>query len=381
MTPTAFIKIKNGTTGAVKSIITANGRNVPPGIDASNGFLELVWRKKRNDQHICDFLLDYNSPDVLLLSDKDQIEVIRSDFEVGIEEYTSFDGIFRDMRIYFDKQSRLLRAACRAFSYEHFLTWRDLDFHSGKANYTKFSGAKAETILKRLVETNLAASATVVNGRSSSGVMTGFSVEADSLRGNTRSIEISHQNLLDALKKIAPSAGGDFKVTRTGLTTFRFDWIEPVDLTTGSNAVIFSLENANMGDPQLLIERSSERTVAIVGGGGEDDTRVRRARTGPNYDASTNHIEMFVDARNAGTDTTILDGIGDIKLQERQFKNVIEYDVLQTPATQVERDYFLGNITKAVFAGVDQNQCVDEIIFGYKGADKKEIVNVAMVDV
>jgi hypothetical protein len=379
MAASAYIKIKNGTTGAVKSIITAVGANIPPGVDGANGFLDLVWHKKRNDVHYCDFILDYDSPDVALLSDKDQIEVIRSDFELGITEYTSFDGLFRDEFVYFDDQ--LMKFKARAFSYEHLLTWRDLDFHSGKTNYTKFTAAKAETILKRLVETNLAASATVANGRSISGVMTGFSVEADSARGNTLSIEISHQNLLDALKKIIISAGGDFKVTRTGLTTFRFDWIVPTDRTTGSDAVIFSIENGNMGSPEKATQRSLERTVAIVGGGGEDDLRVRRPVTGPNYNASTNHIEMWIDARNSGTDTVLLDGIGAIKLQQTKLRNVISYDVLQTEKTQVERDYFLHDKVKAVFADVDQAQYVDEISFIYRASDHKELVGVSMVDV
>lgn len=380
MAGSAYIKIKNGTTGAVKSIITATGRNVPPGVDGDNGFLDLMWRKKRNDQHFCEFTLDFSSPDVALLSDKDQIEVIRSDFERGVTEYTSFDGIFRDAFVGFDTSTKLQTFIARAYSYEHLLTWRDIGYASSKANYTKFTSAKAETVLKRLVTTNIGPDALAANGRVESAVYTGFTVEADSLRGNTISIEISHQNLLDALKKIVDAAGGDFKVTRTGLTTFRFDWIVPVDKTTGSAAVIFSLENGNMGNPKLAMERSKERTVAFVGGGGEDDKRVVRPVHGPNYSA-TNHIEMFVDARNSGTDTTVLDGIGAVKLQEMRYRNVISYDVLQTIATQVEKDYFLGNKVKAVFAGVTQAQYVDEIVFAYKGSEKKENVSVAMKDV
>lgn len=379
MAGSAYIKIKNGTTGAVKSIITATGRQIPPGVDAANGFLDLMWRKKRNDQHFCEFTLDYNSPDVALLSDKDQIEVIRSDFDRGLTEYTSFDGIYRDAFVGFDSSTKLLTFTARAYSYEHLLTWRDIAYPANKVNYTKFTNAKSETILKRLVDTNIGANALASNGRVEDAAYTGFSVEADSTRGNTLSIGISHQNLLDALKKVVDAAGGGFKVTRTGLLTFRFDWVVPEDRTTGSAAVIFSLQNGNMGDPKLAIERSKERTVAFVGGGGEDDNRVVRAVHGTNYSA-TNHIEMFVDARNSGVDTTVLDGIGEIKLEEVKYRNVIDYDVLQTEKTQVERDYFLGDKVKAVFADVNQSQYVDEIIFSYKGSDRKENVSVAMKD-
>lgn len=375
MAPTAYIKIKNGTTGAVKSVVTATGRNVPPGVDADNGFLALDWRKKRNDVHMCKFVLNYDSPDVALLSDKDQIEVVRSDFEHGVTEYTSFDGLFRDNTVEFS--DKRMQYTAYAYSYEHMLTWRDIGYPSGKANYTKFTTAKAETILKTLVNSNIGATALASNGRVEDAVYTGFSIEADSARGNTLSIEISHQKLLDALKKIVDSAGGDFKVTRTGLLTFRFDWIVPTDLSTGAAAVVFSLENANMGDPKLAQMRSQESTVAFVGGAGEDANRVVRAVHGANYSA-TNRIEMFVDARNSGSDTTILDGIGAIKLKEIQFRNVIEYDVLQTPTSRVEKDYFLGNKIKAVFAGVTATQYVDELIFAYRNG--KEDVSVAMKD-
>lgn len=352
---------------------------MPPSVDADNGFLSLDWRKKRNDVHTCTLVLDYNSPDVALLSDKDQIEVIRSDFDRGITEYTSFDGLYRDSIVTYDSSDKRMQFVAYAYSYEHMLTWRDIGYPSGKANYTKFTTAKAETILKTLVDTNICGNALASNGRVEDAIYTGFSIEADSARGNTLSIEISHQNLLDALKKIVDAAGGDFKVTRTGLTTFRFDWVIPTDLSTGAAAVVFSLENANMGNPKLKQMRSQERTVAFVGGSGEDSTRIVRSVHGTNYNASTNRIEMFVDARNSGTDTTILDGIGAVKLKETLYRNVIEYDVLQTQTCRVEKDYFLGNKTKAVFAGITATQYVDEIIFAYR--DKKETVSVAMKDV
>jgi len=379
MAPSAYIKIKNGTTGVVKTILTGAGRQIKPGDTGFNGFLSLDWRKKRNDQHVCNFTLDYASPDVALISDKDQIEVIRFDAARGLAEYSSFDGIFRDAFVSYDSDRKIQTVKFRAYSYEHLLTWRDIAYASGQAGKTKFTSQKAETILKTLVSFALTSSATTGNGRAVNSAYTGFSIEADSARGNTLSIEISHQNLLDGLKKIVQAAGGDFKVTKTGLLTFRFDWVVNTDRSTGANAVIFSLENANMSNPNLAIERSKERTVAIVGGAGEDINRAIRVRTGPNYNATTNHIEMFVDARNSGNDSTILDGIGDIKLQETKFRNVLEYDILQTEKTFVEQHYFLTDKIKAVFAGTTVTQYVDEIVFIYN--DNKEAASVSTLDV
>src|SRR5689334_20874701 len=115
MAPSAYIKIKSGTTGAIKTILTGAGSQMRPGDTGYNGFLSLDWRKKRNDQHICNFALDYNSPDVALLSDKDLIEVIRFDSDRGLTEYTSFDGIYRDAFISFDNSKRLQTVQFRAY--------------------------------------------------------------------------------------------------------------------------------------------------------------------------------------------------------------------------------------------------------------------------
>lgn len=381
MAPSAYIKIKNGTTGTVKSIITGAGRQVAPFEPSGthgNGYLALDWRKKRNDQHVCNFTLDYASPDVALLSDKDQVEVIRFDAARGLAEYTSFDGIYRDAFVSYDNSKRRQVIVFRAYSYEHLLTWRDIAYPSGQAGYTKFTSAKAETILKSLVNSNIGATALVSNGRAINGNYTGFSIEADAARGNTLSIEISHQNLLDALKKIVAAAGGDFKVTRTGLTTFQFQWVVNTDRSTGSSAVVFSIENNNMANPKLAMERSKERTVAIVGGSGEDANRAIRVGLGPNW-ATTNQFEMFVDARNSGNDNTVLDGIGAVKMQEMKFRNILDYDILQTEKTYVEQHYFLTDKIKAVFAGTSVVQYVDEIIFAYR--NNQEVASVATLDV
>lgn len=386
MAPNAYIRVRNSTTGAIKAIIAPSGKQLPPEIEASsgtnpNGFLSLMWRKLRNDEHYCEFTLDYDNPDLALLSDKDQIEVVRADLdlETPITEYVSFDGLYRDALIKFDTQAQVQTALLRCYGLNHMLGWRDIDYPANKTNYTKFTTAKAETIYKRLVDTNLGVNSLTANGRTISAPHTGFSVEADSLRGNTISIGISHQNLLEALRKLALSAGGDFNIVRTGVNTFQFRWVANTDRTTGASAVIFSIDRGNMANPSLLIPRSTERTSFIVGGGGQDDARVMRSVLGPNYNASTNNTEYFVDGRNSGVDTTILDGLGAVEAQKRRLRNVLNYDVIQTVHTQVERDYFLSDKIKAVFAGTTVSQYVDEIIFIYK--DGKEDVSVAMVDV
>lgn len=380
MAPTSYIKVKNGTTGAVRSILTAAGRH-----GGNNGYLSLTVHNRRNDVDTCEFVIDYSNPDVAAIVDKDQIEVVRSvtniDPNFAIAEYTVFDGLFRDNIVEF--KNGLYTFTARAFGYNHFLSWRDIAWAANVANRTKFTTQKAETILKNLVNYNIGATALASNGRVVDGAITGFTIETDGANGSTLSLATSNENLLDALKKIVPKAGGDFAVVRTGATSFQFKWYTGqlgTDRSTGAAAVVFSLDRGNMDNPKLSQIRSAERTKAIIGGSGEDAARIFTTQTGPNYNATTNNIEMFVDGRNSGVDTTVLQGLGAVKLEELKFRNVLDYDVLQIDSCQIDKHYFLGDKIKAVFGGATVTQYVDEKLFEYK-SDGNERVSVAMIDV
>src|SRR5258706_8820732 len=130
MAPVSYIKIKNGTTGAVRSILTAAGRH-----GGDNGYLSMVVRNKRNDIDTCEFVIDYSNPDVAAIADKDQIEVMRSDPTQSITEYTLFDGIFRDDIVEF--KNGLYTFTARAFGYNHFLAWRDIAWAANTTDRTK----------------------------------------------------------------------------------------------------------------------------------------------------------------------------------------------------------------------------------------------------
>ena len=375
MAPTSYIKIKNGTTGAVRSILTAAGKH-----GGDNGYLSLIVRNKRNDIDACEFVIDYSNPDVAALADKDQIEIVRSDPTQAITEYTLFDGIYRDSIV--DYKNGLQTFKARALGYNYLLSWRDIAWPASVTNRTVFSTAKAETILKLLVDYNIGANSLASNGRIVDGALTGFTIEADGAHGNTLSLAVSNENLLDALKKIVPKAGGDFAVVRTGATTFQFKWYTGqlgTDRSTGAAAVVFSLDRGNMDNPTLSQIRSAERTKAIIGGTGEDSARVFTTKTGPNYNASTNNIEMFVDGRNSGVNTTVLQGLGEVKLEELKFRNKLDYDVLQIDSCQIDKHYFLGDKITAVFGGVSVTQFVNEKLFEYKNANER--VSVVMIDV
>lgn len=381
MAGSAYIKVKDGATGAVRSFLTAAGSQPSTLADSAlaNGYLAATVHRKRNGIDTCEFTLDYNNPDVAALVDKDQIEVIRSYPEYGIAEYTIFDGLYRDAIVAYNNGIQTF--TCRAFGYAHMLSWRNISWKAKTTNRTVFTNVKAETIIKTLVDYNICANATAANGRIVDGALTGFSIEADGANGNTLSLTVSNENLFSVIEKIMPKAGGDIAVVRTGATTFQLRWHTGqlgTDRSSGAAGVVFSLERGNMGNPKLSRIRSHERTKAIIGGAGDGLTRIFTTQTGPNYNASTNNIELFVDGGNT-VDTTVLQGAGTIKLEELKFRNVLDFDVLQIASCLIGKHYFLGDKIAAVFGGVTTTQYIDEEIYNYKTADEE--IAVVMVDV
>src|SRR5690606_30648784 len=138
-----------------------------------------------------------------------------------------------------------------------------------------------ETVMKALVTYNATSSGTTADGRIRN-VATGgltITVEADGGGGNTVDWYCAHDHLLETLQKLARIAGGDFDLIKTAATTWDFKFYDGQRGTDRSSSVIFSLDHGNMARPRYQIDRREERTVAIVGGGGEGDDRTFVTRT------------------------------------------------------------------------------------------------------
>lgn len=374
MAPISYVQVKDAS-GTRVAVFTAFGRD-----GGQNGFLYVTWKKRVNDTYVAELAFNRNNPDVQYLQDKYQLEIWRADYAIGLSDYKSFDGIIRDDQLYTDEEDRD-RIIVRAFGANSLLARRRIAYPADLTDFTQFTATKAETILKRLVRYNCdPAYATLANNRDRQPSTMNLTIATDQARGNT--IDWSsggRTNLLDELKKIAAIAGGDYEVTKTGANSYTFEFYPDqlgTNRTSGSNPIIFTTDRGNMGVPKLVRQRSAEKTVMLVGGRGEKDDRNIRIRTGANYSA-TNDIEDYIDGRNATTDA-MLDAIGDQALKAKQFRNVIEYDVLQTPLYTVEKDYFLGDLVLAKYAGITATQQVYEVAIQY--SDVQEAVNVVMRD-
>jgi hypothetical protein len=369
----AYIRIKD-TNGTIKAVLTANGAD-----GGENGFFWLSWKKRVNGIGVAQFEIDQANPDAsYATSDKYQLEVVRSYPEIGLAEYTAFDGLLRDYTAYTDEKGRN-RLTVTAFDYNSLPDYRRIGYYANKANYTIFTAVKAETVLKRLVRDNCdPAFATTANTRDRTPNTIGLTIATDLARGNTINWTCGGRSkLIDELAKIALIAGGDWRVNKTGLTTYQFEFYPGqlgTDRTTGANAIVFSLDRRNMIKPKLVYSRSNEKTVALVGGKGEEIDRIIRVRTGVNYGA-TNDIETFVDGRDTD-DVNVLDSLGDHALATAQVRALLEFEVLQTGINAIEKDYFLGDLVKAQYYGLTFTQQIYELTFEYKGP--REAVDVVM---
>lgn len=373
MAPRSYVQIKD-PSGARKAVFTAFGRD-----GGNNGFLSLSWKKRVNDTHIAQLTLNADNPDSVYLADKYQLEIWRSDPAIGLAEYKSFDGIIRDDIPSTDDSNRD-RITATAYGENSLLARRHIAWPADKLNRTLFVAAKAETVLKTLVKYNCDPTFAVFGGggtgRDRTPSTMNLTIATDLARGNTIDWTCGGRtNLLEELKKIVLIAGGDYAVTKTGLTSYVFEFYPGqlgTNRTTGSNPIIFSKDRGNMSEPKLIRQRSAEKTVALIGGRGEKDARNIRVRTGANF-ATDNDIETYIDGRNATTDAA-LDDIGDQGLEQARFRNVIDFDILQNALYTVEKDYFLGDLVLAKYAGITATQQVYEIAFEYSSG--KEGVNI-----
>lgn len=259
------------------------------------------------------------------------------------------------------------------------LGWRHVLYYAGQTNLTKFLASPAETIMKTLVDYNAAANATTGNGRLRNGAITGLSIQADSAAGNVLDYYCSWENLLETLQALSEIGGGDFDLVQTAVGAYEFRFYSGQLGTDRRTTVLFSMERGNMSNPAFVSKRSTERTVALVAGQGDEDLRETVIRTGSNYSA-TNDIEMFVDARDIEFgQTDALQDRGDVKLEEVRAKEAFAFDVLQIQSCQYGVDYYLGDLVKAInpFGQALIDQKFESVIVGFN-PDGKETIKILM---
>lgn len=303
-------------------------------------YLDLTYAKRVNEPGLCAFVLNGDHPAVALLQDKAQIEVRRRDRALGLARYTDFYGIYRAQQ---RTRTDTTRFTARCPGALHLLSWRVIAYAANTANQTTFSAQKAETILKRLVQYNASPSATTANGRVRDGTtLNGFTItiEADGLRGTTLDWTCAWKPLLAQVQDLARVAGGDIDLIKTGAATYEFRFYAGQRGVDRRTTVLFAVNRGNLAEVTYDLDRTSEASVAIVGGQGQDSARTVITRTGATYSA-TNDIETFVDGRSNGT-TAALQADGDAALDAARARSRIQGKILQTTGSAYGLHYAVG---------------------------------------
>jgi hypothetical protein len=354
-------------SGTLQAVLTSSA--AADGDGEKSGFLSLAYTKRVNKPGLMQFVLRGDHEILTSLADKWQIEVHRKPDSAAWAR--DFVGIYRQPKWTISDRKTFV-GLCPGLT--SMLGWRIVNWAANIANRTKFTSAKAETIMNTLVSYNAAANATTGNGRKRNGAITGLTVEADGAEGNTVDWYCAQANLLETLQELAQIAGGDFDLVKTSPTAWQFRWYTGQLGTDRTVSVIFSVELGNMANVHYSELRIQEKTVACVWGQGEDAGRDYVTRQGANY-SSSNDIEMYVDAKDIDQEATAaLNARGDQKLKEAQMVEVFEFDVLQAPQTRYGVHYFLGDKVTAVnpFSGVSLPLKVDavSISFDQDGSEK-----------
>lgn len=276
-----------------------------------------------------------------------RLEVWRRNQTYSLDWYRDFSGLVRDVERR-AAEDGMRTATIYAPGDLSLLGRAIVGYKAATANRSKFTTAKAETVLKNLAKYNATSSGTTGDGRIRNVDLAGISLQADGAGGNTLDVACAWQNLLEACQDVAAVAGGDFDLIKTGAAAWEFRWYAGQRGTDRSATVLFALTRGNMANPVLLRNTLTEATVAVVGGQGEESARSVVIRTGANYNASYNATEVFVDARQMST-TAGLNAAGDRALWEAQARYTLEFDVVQTPSTFYGSHYDLGDLVAASF--------------------------------
>lgn len=322
-------------------------------------FLTLTYSKRVNKDSFWSMLLGGEHDLAGVIQDKYLVEVRRRVIDWEIDWYTDFYGVYREPEVYNRRDIDFFKAG--GHSQLGVLDWRIVAFYAGVDGKSSFTGDQAEDIAKDIVNYNATANATTGNGRHRNGPITDFTItiEAGSGGGDTiASLGVVNKSLLDALSKCTGTkGGGDIDLIYTGSPgspAWEFRWYEGQRGTDRSATVRFMLNFGNMLDPVYTLDKIREKTVAIVGGKGEEGDRDIVVRTGANHSAS-NDIEMFVSA--SGVDkgnTTALNAAGDRKLDDKQARDKFSFVPVQTAGSAYGKAYCVtGDIGDLVYARYD----------------------------
>jgi hypothetical protein len=341
-------------------------------------YLQLAYVREVNGPGMMQFMLnaDHIAIDDLVLDA--QVEVWRADVENGIAWYCDFYAFWRGEQRRADSDGTSTYTAY-CVGQMSLLARAIVAYPAHTNDRSSFNNSKAETIAKLLTKYNATASGTTGDGRSRTVTLATITNQADGATGSTFDYNCAWRNLLASLQEVAQIGGGDFDLIKAGAQAWEFRWYNGQRGTDRSATITFALQYGNMANPVLTRNSMDERTVAIVGGQGEETARTIVVRTGANYEAVHNATESFVEARSYTT-TGGLEAEGDKELDTYKRRDFLAFDVLQIPSTRYGLHYGLGDLVTGYYQGITAPKKIQRVTVSLD-TNGEESIKVELTDV
>jgi len=351
-------------------------------LDADGDFLaeftnmrSFSYAKVVNEPGLLTFDVDDGHPVVALLDGELDfiVEAWRRDKEAGIAWYCDFRGLVRDeLREANSDGNTMVRFFCPGPL--SLLRRVIVAYRSTATSRAKFTATAVETIMNTLVRYNATSAGTTGDGRIRTVDLTQVAVETDGGFGTAIDYNAAMRPLLDVLQEITRMAPGDFDMVYLGGGQWEYRFYEQQLGTDRTASVTFALQWGNMANPVYARNRINERTVAIVGGAGDESARpyIVRIPVYSNYDAAVNSVEFYADGRGA-TSTDQLQAIGDAAIYEVRADERLNFEVLQIESLRYGRDYFLGDRVRGYYQGINKTLKIHGVTVAMDGSGAESI--------
>lgn len=200
--------------------------------------------------------------------------------------------------------------------------------------------------------------------------MPGLSVELDSDDGEVLRYLFRYEDLFEVIAELSTNTGADFAIEHLGTNLFEFR-VYPdkygVDRRVGNvygNApFVFSIEMANMTEPEFESDRLNEKTVVYVAGeeaGALREIVERGSLVGAEYDSPWNRVESFIESRQEVSLGTLM-AYGDAFLVEAREQITFTCEATPTQASLYSIHWDLGDLVTGRYRGVDYDMQIVEI--------------------
>ena len=340
-------------------------------------FLSIDISSKVNGVGLARIKMDYGAISVPYYILDAQVDIYRVNLRLNIPDYIEFTGLFRKKVVSTDTDGRTFFEA-HVLGIRHILTRRIVAYPGNFPGASLFTNMRGETIMKTIVYQNLIAH-TGFRANFTNSDIAGVSNETDGGRGPLLDWKCPWKNGLTELVALSKLCNSDFDLLKTGANSYQFVYKNGPMGTDRSASIFFSLHLGNMAKPKYTFDATNEATVAIVGGRNIGQKRKYAVYKGGTYDAVTNNIEMWVDARESDT-TAYLYSKASVALFRAMARNQVEFEVIQTFGSAYGRDYFLGDFVTAYYASLTFKQKVIGVTLNFAAESQKELITIDLRD-